>query len=51
MEELKKETEQLDPEQSVECSNCGTIWNKTVTCPNCGNVRVNNFCAKCGAKL
>ena len=51
MEEQKKETEQLDPEQSVRCSKCGTVWEKSVTCQYCGNERVHNYCAMCGTKL
>lgn len=51
MKELKKETEQLDPEQSVTCSKCGTVWQKSHTCENCGHVYDNVFCAMCGTKL
>jgi transposase len=51
MEKTKKETEQLDPEQSVKCPNCGTVWQKSYTCENCGHVSDMDYCAMCGTKL
>ena len=51
MEDIKKETEQLDPDQSKRCLNCGAIWQHSHVCEHCGNTRNILFCPSCGTKL